>query len=251
VDGRLAAEIAIVVALVALWLVVLRDAWRAWQPPRLLLRGLYGDARLAAEKLQRSWMRIFPGVRLSARYTIGCALHLEGELEASLAALAPLHHERVRGNLRYAICSIDAASLVLLGREPARACALLEEAATIYRPAEDLLLAALAKLALGETAAAEGLFVAAGTERSGGGGRLGSVVLLEDRRQQEAIFHTLRGIYLVQAGRPAEAQRDFDLAATSPITNVYVERARAMRQAAALDDAGDPRSSLAPQIVGE
>jgi hypothetical protein len=243
----IAIEIAALLALFALWLVILRDAWRAWQPARLLLAGRYADARAAASRLERSWMRRFRSVRLSARYAIGCALHLEGDLEGSLAALAGLHEERLRGNMRYAICSIDAASLVLLDREHARASELLQEAAKLHRPPEDILLAAHAKLGAGEKDVATGLFAAAGKERSGGRLRLGSVLLVEDRRQQDAIFHTLRGLFLVKVGRAVDAQRDFEIAAKSPITNTYVERARAMLQARTLE--GDARSSLAGQVV--
>jgi hypothetical protein len=277
--------IALLALLLALWAIVLRDAWRAWQPARLLLAGRYAEARVAAERLERSWMRALRGVRLSARYAIGCALHLEGDLEGSRAALQPLHAQRLRGNMRYAICSIDAANLVLLDRDHARASELLDEAAQVHRPPEDILLAAHAKHGLGETAVAEGLFIAAGEARNDGGAfsankgpfsgnkgpfsgnkgpfsgnkgpfsgnkgaSLGSVLLVEDRRQQEAIFHALRGLYLVKVGRGAAAQRDFEIAANSPITNVYVERARAMLQARSVDPAGDPRSSLAPQVVG-
>jgi hypothetical protein len=250
VDGTTAAEIALLVALLAIWIVVVRDAWRAWQPARLLLSGRYADALVAAQRLERSWMRVFRSVRHSARYAVGCALHLEGELDPSLEALAPLHRERLRGNMRYAICSIDAASLVLLDREHARARELLEEAGNVHQPPEDILLAAHASHGLGEKQLADALFEKAGSERRASGLRLGSVLLIEDRRQQEAIFHTLRGLYLVKVGRGAEAQRDFDIAAKNPVTNVYVERARAMRQARAVDG-GDPRSSLAPQVVDE
>ena len=242
------AEIAILLALLALWVLVLRDAWRTWQPARLLLAGRYPEAREAASRLERSWLRRFRGIRTSARYAIGCALHLEGDLEGSLAALEPLHAERLRGNMRYAICSIEAANLVLLDRDHARASKLLEEAAAILRPPEDILLAALAKLGQGATAEAEGLFAAAGTERGGARLRMGSVLLMEDRRQQEAIFHALRGLYLVKVGRSSDAQRELDIAARSPLPNIYVDRARAMLQASDIDD-DDPRSSLAPQIV--
>jgi hypothetical protein len=249
VDSTLAAEIAILLALLALWIVVLRDAWRAWQPARLLLAGRYPEARTAALRLERSWLRLFRGVRISARYAIGCALHLEGDLEGSLAALAPLHTERLRGNMRYAVCSIEAANLVLLDRDHARAGGLLEEAAAIQRPPEDVLLAALAKLGQGAPADAEGLFVAAGTRRGGARLRMGNVVLMENGRQQEAIFHALRGLYLVKVGRLTDAQRELEIAARSPVPNVYVERARAMLQASDVEPS-DPRSSLAPQIVG-
>ena len=248
-DGTLAAEIFALLLVLGLWIVVLRDAWRAWQPARLLLSGRYGEARTAAQRLERSWLRVFPGVRRSARHAIGCALHLEGDLEGSLAALAPLHDEKLRGNMRYAICSVDAANLILLDRDHARANALLEEAAAIHRPPEDVLLAAHAKHGLGEASAAATLFAEAGTDRSRDRSvHAGGVLLVEDRRQQEAIFHALRGLYLVKTGLSAEAQRDLDVAAKSPITNVYVERARAMRKARDVEPA-DPRSSLAPQIV--
>ena len=162
--------------------------------------------------------------------------------------------------MRYAICSIEAANLVLLDRDHARASKLLEEAAAILRPPEDILLAALAKLGQGATAEAEGLFIAAGASspheytgprRGGARLRMGSVLLMEDRRQQEAIFHALRGLYLVKVGRSSDAQRELDIAAKSPLPNIYVDRARAMLQASGITDEDDPRSSLAPQIVSK
>lgn len=240
-----------VATVVVLWMLVLREAWRAWQPARLLLHGRYADARIAAERIERSWMRLFHSVRLSSRYVIGCALHLEGNLDGSLAALAPLHEDkRLRGNIRHAVSSIEAANLVLLERDHARASTLLEETARIDRPPEDVLLGAHAKLGLDDRDAAERLFVAAGTDRGPHGTRLGSILLMGDRRQQETIFHALRGLYLVKVGRHADAQRDLEIASQSPIANVYVERSRAVLHARALD-ADDPRSSLAPQVLAK
>lgn len=249
--GAWLGEIGFVPALAALlvvWAVALRESWRVWQPARWLLAGRYEDAQAAAERLQRSWVGAFASVRRSARYTVGCALHLMGDLEGSRRALASLHEERISGNLRYALCSIDAANLVMLGREHARACALLEEAAAIHRLPEDMLLAAHARLGLGEERTAARLFDDAGGARSGGRTRFGAVTLLEDRRQRETIFHALRGLYLVKVGRPAEAQRDLRIAAESPITNVYVTSAREHIAREPVDP-GDLRSSLAPQIV--
>jgi len=251
VDETLAMEAGAILALLVCWVVFLREAWRAWQPARLLLAGRHAEARVAAERLERSWMRVFRGIRHAARYAIGCALHLEGDLEGSLDALTSLEGERLRGNMRYAVCSIQAANLVLLGRDHARATALLDEAGQIHRPPEDILLAAHARLALGEKEAAASLFARAGTERTPVDRlRMGNLVLLEDRRQQEAIFHALRGLYLVKIGCETEAQHDLDIAAKSPLANVYVERARAMLQASSVDSV-DPRSSLAPQVVDE
>jgi hypothetical protein len=108
-----------------------------------------------------------------------------------------------------------------------------------------LLLAALAKYGLGEASAASALVVAADEARKSD--RLGGLLRTADRRQQEAIFHTLRGLYLVKLGRNAEAQRDFEIAATNPIDNVYVERARMMLEATTSKEDGP--SSLAPQVM--
>lgn len=222
----------------------LREAWRAWQPGRLLLAGRYVEARIAAERLERSWLRIFPSVRLTSRYAIGCARHLEGDLEGSMATLAPLHRET---RLRAAVCSIDAANLVLLDRDHARAADLLEEAARVVGTTpEDILLTAHAKLGAGEVDQANKLFEAAGEKRTSTNPLAGRA---EDRRQQEAIFHALRGLFLVKVGRHAEAQRDLETAAKCPVSNVYVERARSSRVSAKATDAEDPRSSLAPQVV--
>jgi hypothetical protein len=245
VDPATGAKIAILVATIVLsWLFLLREAWRAWAPARLLLRGHYREAQAAAERLERSWMvRVFPSVRVSTRYAIGCALHLAGDLEASLTALAPIHSET--RHVRSAVRSIEAANLVLLDREHARALALLEEAPVDQRPPEDVLLAAHAKLGLGDGSGAERLFDSAGVERAGGI-RLGFA--METGRQHERIFHALRGLFLVKTGRLAVAQRDLEIASRSPITNVYAERSRAVLEARP-PDPDDARSSLAPQVL--
>lgn len=243
-------DIALLLALLVLWGVVARDAWRAWQPARLLLAGRYADARAAAERLSRSWMRVLPGVQLTARYTIACALHLEGDFEGSLAALEPpTAMKALRGNLLYAVRSIEAANLILLDRDHARASALLEEAGRVHRPPEDVLLSAHARLGLGDERGAEELFAAAGKDPGGGHVRLGAVLLVEGGRQREAIFHFLRGLFLVKVGRSAEAQRDLEIAARSPIDSVYVQRARAML-APSTPEVDGP-SSLAPQVVAK
>ncbi len=229
----LAAELAGLVAAFAVWIGALRGAWRASQPARLLLAGRYPEARAAAERLGRSWLRVFPSVRHSARYTIGCALHLEGDLEGSSAMLAPLLTEKRLPP----IVALEAANLVLLERDHARAAALLGD--VTRRAPEDVLVAAHARLGAGEREAAERLFDAAGEGRTTQG------LLL-----QRTMFHALRGLFLVKLGRRAEAQRDLELAARSPLANVYVERARALLERPD-DEPEDPRSSLAPQVLAE
>jgi hypothetical protein len=230
----IALSIALILLLSA---VLLREAWRTWQPMRLLRAGEFTEAATQAERLERSWLRVFPTVRTSARFVRASALHLAGDLEASIETLAPLHRERLRGNLRYAVCSVDAANLVLLDRDHARASALLDEAAGAEQPVEDILLAAHAKLGEGDTKAAAALFEKADSD--------------EDLPQpQAAIVHTLRGLYLSKMGSPIDAQRELSLAAETSLTNVYVRRARAALEPAP-SDPGDPRSSLAPQVVDE
>jgi hypothetical protein len=57
----------------------------------------------------------------------------------------------------------------------------------------------------------------------------------------------------VKTGRADEAAADLAEAAASPITTIYVERARALvapAPAPSADD-GDPRSSLTGQVIDE
>ncbi len=252
-------SIALFVALLGLWVVVARDAWRAWQPSRLLLLGRYAEATTAARKLERSWMRIFPSVRISTHYAIACALHLRGELEASLEEIGRLRAGGargapvLRGNMDYAISAIEAASLVLLARDPKRAIDLLARAGEIQKPPEDLLLMAHATRQLGDEREADRLFAEAGARRAASGLRLGRVLLLESEEQQEAIFHALRGLYLAAREMPRserEAVSELSAAAKGSIANVYVERARAMLDAMKTSSSeGEGPSSLAPQVV--
>jgi hypothetical protein len=240
--------LALTLLLAAASVVLLRAALRSLAPTRLLLAGRYAEAKVAAERMESSWMRIFPSVRVAGRYSVACALHLMGDLESSAAVLDELRGRR-GANMSYAICSLQAANLVLLRRDFDRAVRLLDEAWRTHRAPEDLLLGALARHALGEEKAAAELFEAAGPTRRTGTFRLGRVILVESRDQQEAIFHALRGLYLVEVGRADEAQRDLELAAKSAFTSVYAERARALVRSQAKDV--EAPSSLAPQVVAK
>jgi hypothetical protein len=235
--------LALVVAVIVIWAVVVRAAWRAWQPARLLRVGRYADAREAAERLARSWMRVFPSVRTSSRYVVGCSLHLEGDLEGAASALAPLQDARLRKDMRHAICTVEAACLLLADRDFARADALLETATRIQRAPEDILLAALAKHGLGEAERAAELFAEANARQNANERMV---------RVDEAIFHTLRGLYFTKVGRWTEAQRDFETAAKGPLVNVYVVLARTMLEASATSrEVDSDPSSLAPQVVAK
>jgi hypothetical protein len=231
-----------------LWALVLREAWRGLLPARLIALGRYAEAQAAAERIQGSWRAAFPSVRRGARYAIGCAQHFQGDLEGSVATLGPLHEENLRGPARYALCSLHASSLVLLGRDPERAEALLEEAAHIRREPEDLLLAALVKLELGHPDRARALFEEAREARIP---RKVRIAFIDEHRHRQTVFHALRGLYLVTVGRRSDAERDLELAATSPLDNVYVARARALRAASpSRNEPGDEGpSSLAPHVV--
>jgi hypothetical protein len=211
-----------------------RATWQALSPARLLGRGQYTEAREAAQRLERSLIRVFPSIRRSARWARGCALHLEGDLEGSLEALAALHREKVSGPLRYALCSLDAASLVLLGRDLERAKALLAEAGRTRRPPEDLLLGAFVERGLGHPEEAASLFALAGAPRRA------------ESSHETAIFHALRGLYLQTGDDPSAGHRDLEIAAESPFANVYTMRARAALEAR---DGEDGPSSLSPQVV--
>jgi hypothetical protein len=203
-----------------------------------LSRGLWADARAAADRIDRSWLRVFPSARAGAAYARALALHLEGRLDEALAALGPLRDARP---VRSAVLVLEGATLVLADRDPARAAAALAEACKAQALPEDLLLFAHARLAEGNREDAERLFAAAGTTRP---------VQAGWRSINEPTFHFLRGLYLRKVGRDAEATKDLELAAASPIGSVYVERARAIL-ARPDDSEPDPRSSLAPQVMDE
>jgi len=198
-----------------------REGWRAWQPARHLLAGRYTEAQDAADELERSWMRIFPGLRVSARYAAACALHLRGELEASLEATAsiPRPHDAD---------ALDAATLILLDREPVRALSLIEPAA---RMPEDRLLVALARQRLERT-----------REESE---ELDEESVTGDRA---AIFYFLRGLYRIRAGQDELAKIDLRRAADAPHANVYTRRARALLEERPVDEG---TSSLAPHAVAK
>jgi hypothetical protein len=244
---------AILLIVLALWLVALRESWRAMRPSRLLLNGRYEEARQFAERLEKSWMaKVFSTIRLSARYTIASALHLEGQLKESLEAFDRIRREEGKTlnkskmtNLRYAIGSFEAASLVLLDQDPGKTVSLLEKAPR--REQEDLLLLAHAKLAEGKGEESDRLFRAAGKDFKGTNQAAAT-------EQERTIFHALRGLFLLKIDRRTEARHDLELASGASITNVYVKRARQelenLPSGTSLDeeDDGGP-SSLAPQVV--
>lgn len=248
-----AREVDIAVALVVLVLpvvfaaVLVRDVRRAWRSIRFMQKGRYREARGAHELLGRSWMGLLPGVRSASRYSVALTLHMEGDFEGSLAELATLDRRSLDRHLTYAVSSLEATNLVLVGRDPARAVKLLEDVASIHQPPEDLLFLAHARHALGEVQAAEELLARAGKTREGGGVRVGRTVLIEDRAHHDAIFHTMRGLLLIKLGRNDEAMHDFRRAGESPLSNCYTERARALLPPR--DGETDPRSSLAPQVL--
>lgn len=246
--------VVLLVALAIPWVLIVRASWLAFRPARLLVRGRYREAIEAATALSKSWLSIFASVRASSRYTIACARHFEGDLEGSIAALSELRRRESKLlaapkmlGLSYAIDSLEAASLVLLERDPTRAIALVEGASD--KTQEDLLLLACATHATGSLEDAERLFEAAGREPRGE----------ETPEAQRAIFHALRGLYLTKARRPRDARSDLEIAAEAP--SIYGQRARqallgpsssrptndAPSSSDVLED--EEPSSLAPQVV--
>lgn len=248
-NDAIALDLLLLVAPPIVAILLFRDAIRAWRPTRLFVSGRYAEARRAWERLGRSWMRVLPRVRSAARYGVAASLHMTGDFAGSLATLEGIDRDRLDPNLRYAVASLEAANLVLVRRDPSRAIARLESVAAIHQPPEDLLLLAHAKRALGDGEAAEALFRRAGDRRGAPQTRLGRTILLERRAHHDAIFHALRGLYLLDTGRAAEAEADFARAADVPLVNWYTDRARSLLPAARGD--GEPRSSLAPQVLEE
>jgi tetratricopeptide (TPR) repeat protein len=213
-------------------------AFMAWslgmlrQPRALVQSGEWQAAAIAAQRLGESWMRIFPSVREAAAHARAACLHLEGKLDESLAASRELRDGAL----------LEGANLVMAGGDPRRAVERLTVACASARSTpEDLLFLALATHSAGAAAAAEKLFEKAGPTRPKSA---------PSPRIYEPAFHYLRGLYLVKTNRPDEAAADLEAAAESPITTIYVERARALLPVNRPADL-DPRSSLTGQVIDE
>lgn len=214
--------------------VLVRDTRRAWRSLRLVQAGRYREAREESERLARSWLALLPSVRNGARYNVALTLHMEGAHEQALAALAAIDRRSLDRSLTYAVSSLEATLLVLLGHDLDRAAALLEGTTSVHRQPEDIVILAHAKHGLGDVPAAEDLLAKAGASRGGGA-------------HQTAVFHTMRGLLLVKLGKSEEALADFRTAAAIPLQSWYTDRARALLPAPGTE--GDARSSLAPQVI--
>lgn len=219
-----------VALLLLFFLFVARDVRRSTRPRALLAEGRWTDARKAAEDIAGSWMRLVPGVRDGARYLVALTRHFEGDLEGSLAELESLATTRDPA-LRYATRSLEAANLVLLDREPARALEAIREACALTSHAEDALIEAHALRRLGRVEEAD---------------RLATASIAKVSRFEEAAARYFRGAY-------ANARADLEAAVLCAPGSVYAQRAEALLAALPApppdDDAGP--SSLAPQVIGE
>jgi hypothetical protein len=233
----------IVGAVVLATLVVVASA--AWslgmlrQPRALVQRGHWREAAVAAARLESSWLRLIPSVREEAAHARAACLHLEGRLDESLGALRSLSPT---GRLEGAVALLEGANLVMIGGDPRRAVERLTLACSSPRSSpEDLLFLALAKHAAGDPVGAEATFVEVARTRPRGA---------PAPRIYEPAFHYLRGLYLVKTGRAEEAAPELEAAASSPLTSIYVERARALTPPPPSEE-GDARSSLTPQVIDE
>lgn len=230
-------------------LLLARDIWRLIRPQRRLFQGRYRDAFAAADALRKSWLRVFPNVGRTSRYTMALALHLDGALDDALDILTTLGAERLDDNLRYAVRSLEAGTLVLLGRDPERARAAIDEARRIRETREDVLIAALASFEVGTSEDAQALFARAETMVEPARTKLGMTMLLSVPTLKRTIEATLRALYLHRAGRAAEARRDLEIALASPHANVYVGRARELL-APGVPGPDDVPPSLRPHVLG-
>jgi tetratricopeptide (TPR) repeat protein len=207
------------------------------RPERLVREGSWAQARAAADALETSVLRGLPGVADSARYTRALCLHLEGRYDASLVALRTV---KPTPKMQYAILTLEAGNLVMLGRDAERALAALEEARKRHEWPEDLLLRALATLALGRRDDAEALFERAGERRP---------KKAPSPRINDPVFHFLRALFLLKTGRAGDAMADLVIVSKSPCPSAYVDRARALLPPEPGADL-DP-GSLGPQVLGE
>jgi hypothetical protein len=200
----------------------------------LVQNGYWREAAVASERLGHSWLRLFPSVREEAAHARAACLHLEGRLEESLVASRALREGAL----------LEGANLVMLGRDPGRAVERLTAACASPRALpEDHLFLALAKHAARDLPGAAQTFAGVARARP---------AAAPSPRIYEPAFRYLRGLYLLKTGRAEEAATDLAEAAASPVTTIYVERARALVTPAGSPTVdGDQRSSLTGQVIGE
>ncbi len=216
--------IILLLSLVALALLALRDLYRNLGPSWLCARGRYREARrLAARPFWQK--RLFASVRDSLRYTEISCLHMEGRLEESLELLRALRHDKLDRNLSYAIDTVEAGNLVLLDRESERAIECIARAREVMDTTGNLLVQAHAELSRGNTETAQHLFAQA-TSAEPGGVKAGLKVVLVHVAEAESMSDAfLRGWFHHRLGQPETAAADLTQAMSSPLDNVYRQRA--------------------------
>lgn len=202
-----------------------------WRPTMFVVNGHWAAARWAADRVEQSFLRSLPGALAAARYARCLAYHLEGDFERSLATIPE------KGEL------LEAGNLVMLNRDAKRATKLLEEiCAKADAAPEDIVMCAVAQHMRGKRTRAQETFERAGVVRP---------KYAPWPRLNEPVFHYLRALYLVRTGNAPLAQRDLELASSSPIPSIYVLRARALLPPTSSARDLEYRSSLDAQVMDD
>lgn len=232
---------AVSLASLVLLFLVARTARRHGRARALVAAGRTQEARATAEELAASWVRHVPGARDAASYLVAITRHLDGDLEGALEALRRLDAIRAP-DLRYAARSLEAATLVLLERDPARALAAIDEARAIRERPEDALVLAHVLRALGRRSEADALHASAAGSTS------------KETREPAvaAAARYFEGAFVLAVDEP-RARAALTAARDAAPGTIYARRAALLlsdsTRAPARDDE-DPRSSLAPQMLG-
>lgn len=241
------------VAVSAVLAAVVRDVRRSRRPLALLREGRWVDARVAAEALAASWMRVLPRVGDDLRYLVALTRHFEGDLVGARRALAALTPRDA--SLRYAARSLEAACLVLEDGDPIRALAAVREArdaraaaGDAAERADDAIVEANVLRALGRDDEADARARAAAAVPTH---RAPSSPLA---RLEDAAFRYFLGRDLLARGREEDARAELARALAEAPGSVYGARADALLATLVRprdDDASADaeRSSLAPQVV--
>ena len=222
-------------------LVLVVLAWllgRMLQAYSRMLHGNYPAARRYWEGWTRSWV---PTMAPAALYNVGYCLHHEGKLEEALAALRALEARRPRGLIAGISDSLLGATLVLLERDPEEAAARLERGYAVFETRQAWLLRAHAALSRGDGAAAAALARKAEEMAEPARFKLGWTSSWVDRGSTATADDYLRGWYHERLGEVGPAREAYARAAAAPRGSVYVTRARAALE----------RAAVAPATVSE
>ncbi len=204
---------------VVLW--ILGTAW-SLRGVLWLQRGSYARARRVFERQRHARS---PSVRDSASYNVALCAMEEGRFEEALLTLEPLHADDITPPVRRIARNLTASTLLLLGRDPARAARLLAESQDKLLARTRCLQQAYAALLLADRDAAT-RYLDEADRMPARSVQLGMVFVFASKRAEETTNHALCGMIAELRGEHELAIREYGKALATGSPGAYAARAR-------------------------